>query len=163
MDDSPIAIHKPIPLRAPDGKSAGWALRGFTNFVPLVRGLCLADSPHGEPVMIQVEGFLNVEYRDFIRRKYHWPALLEVSAEAWQKKASSLSRQRARKRQREKRPELGEHVSITKAAMFIPGNRDAVKARIKEAVPLRPSAGKRIKHLVLWDDVLAAFPEMKQS
>lgn len=163
MDDSPIDTNQPIPLRAPDGKSAGWALRGFTNFVRLVPGLCLADSPHGEPAMIQVEGFPNVEYRDFIRRKYMWPVLFEVSAEAWQKKASNLSRQRARERQKEKRPQRGELVSITKAAMFIPGNRDAAKARIKDLVPLRPSASKRIKHLVLWDDVLAAFPNMKKS
>ena len=152
----------PFPLRAPAGKSPGWALRGFTGLEPIVPGLCWAISPQGEPVMIQVEGFPNVEYRDYMRRQRMWPTLFEVSAEAWTKKAASLRRAAQRRKQREKHPERGQLLSITKAAMFVPGNTDAVTRRIKALVPLRPGSGQRSTQLVLWDDVLEAFPQMKK-
>ena len=160
---APAAQTTVIPLRAPPGKSEGWALRGFTDFELIVTGLCWATSPQGEPAMIQVEGFPNVKYRDFMRRQRMWPTLFEVSEEAWKKKAASLRRQAQRREQRRKHPQLGQLLSITNAAMFVPGNTEEVVARIKRMVPSRPGVGKRTKRVVLWDDVLAAFPVMKRS
>ena len=153
----------PAPLRAPPGRSEGWALRGFTHFVPIDHGLCWARTPSGEDVMVQVEAYPNVEFRDAKLREHGCPRLFEVSQRAWLLKAQSLRRMQNRKRQKRTTPSRGALLSITAAAMFVPGKRENVIARIKQFVPLRPAVGGRTKHLVLWDDVLDAFPIMKKS
>lgn len=146
-----------IPLRAPPGKSEGLALSGFTEFEPIVPGLCWATSPQGEPAMIQVEGFPNVEYRDFMRRQRMLPTLFEVSAEAWRKKAASLRRAAQRRRQKARDRHDDDLLSVTAAAMRLRGNRSEVARRIRETIPLRPSPSGTSTPVVRWGDVRDAF------
>ncbi len=146
-----------IPLRAPPGKSEGWALSGFSDFEPIVPGLCWATSPQGEPVMIQVEGFPNVEYRDLMRRQRLWPTLFEVSAEAWRKKAASLRRAAQRRRQKATVLHDDDLLSVTAASMRLRGNRSEIARRIREEIPLRTSPSGTSTPVVRWGDVREAF------
>ncbi|MDG1479047.1 MAG: hypothetical protein P8R54_05615, partial [Myxococcota bacterium] len=100
--------------------------------------------------------------RDFLLGQRLWPPLYEVSADAWKRKAEALRRQRSRVGQRAKSPARDQVLSLTAAAMHLPGNTDDVIAWLKTAVPLRPGTGKRLQRRVIWGDVLDALPHTRK-